>query len=611
VPTRLPFALLWLVWLTLGLPNICLAADGAEPHPYGIWSLAPPLVAVVLAIATRRIYLSLLAGVFAGALITSPGIGFPIDLAKAVSDFAEVHLWATFTGAGRLRLFAFILFMGATIGVIYAGGGMQGLVSLMEPLARSRRSGQITAWLAGLIIFFDDYANTLLVGNTFRSTFDRLKVSREKLSYIVDSTSAPVAGLAVISTWIAVELEYIDNGINQLSDTVGQNLSSLDLFIACLPYRFYVIQALVFVPLVAIMGREFGPMLGAERRRLAAKEDPTAPAIDADQQELEMRSPSHWANAVVPLAVLLGVVVGLLWYTGVTLEAAAYQQQLAETAGDQAAIQEIEDKREANSHGWAYARLVMKHADSSLALQYGGLAGLVVAFLMVRVGGLLSTQQCTQAALVGARMMLPALMILGFASALSNLTTSESYLGEPSQGYEHQDHRLYTGEYLVQQLDALADDPASSALLVAALPTIVFLTSCAIAFSTGTSYGTMGLVIPMVIPLTIASMQAAGREITPDDPILLASLGAVLAGAIFGDHCSPISDTTILSSQASGCEVMAHVNTQLPYALACAGVAVLLGTVLVGVGISVWILLPLQTLALVAIIRWVGRRVEP
>lgn len=208
-------------------------------------------------------------------------------------------------------------------------------------------------------------------------------------------------------------------------------------------------------------------------------------------------------------------------------------------------------------------------------------------------------------------MMLPALMILGFASALSNLTTSESYLGEPSQGYEHQDHRLYTGEYLVQQLDALADDPASSALLVAALPTIVFLTSCAIAFSTGTSYGTMGLVIPMVIPLTIASMQAAGREITPDDPILLASLGAVLAGAIFGDHCSPISDTTILSSQASGCEVMAHVNTQLPYALACAGVAVLLGTVLVGVGISVWILLPLQTLALVAIIRWVGRRVEP
>src|SRR5690606_22290589 len=187
---------------------------------------------------------------------------------------------------------------------------------------------------------------------------------------------------------------------------------------------------------------------------------------------------------------------------------------------------------------------------------------------------------------------------------------SESYLGEASQGYEHQDHRLYTGEYLVQQLNALADDPTSSALLMAALPTLIFLISCAISFSTGTSYGTMGLVIPMVIPLTIASMQAAGREITPQDPILLASVGAVLAGAIFGDHCSPISDTTILSSQASGCDLMAHVNTQLPYALVCAAVAVLLGTVLVGVGVSVWILLPLQTLALVILIRVVGRKVD-
>ncbi len=610
---RHPAALLLVLWFTLGMPGLSLAADGKGVHPYGFWSLVPPLVAVVLAIATRRIYLSLLAGVFAGALITSWSAGFPENLFKAVTDFAEVHLWTTFTGGDRLRLFAFILFMGATIGVIYAGGGMRGLVALMEPLARSRRSGQITGWLAGLVIFFDDYANTLLVGNTFRSTFDRLKISREKLSYIVDSTSAPVAGLALISTWIAVELKYLQNGIDQLNAVVGQNLSALDLFIACLPYRFYVIQALLFVPLVAIMGREFGPMLRAERRRLAQQDHPDEPVDEDDQAELEMRAPSHWANAVVPLAVLLSVVVALIWTTGERNAESNQQRQLADAIADpavsEAEIEAIRARQVRDMSGWSYPRTVVGAADSSLALQYGGLAGLAAAILMVRAGRLLSMDQCWRAALVGARMMLPALMILGFASALSALTTNKSASDEISVAYEFQDHRLYTGEYLVEQLNALADDPRTTKLLVAGLPTAIFLISCAVSFSTGTSYGTMGLMVPMVIPLTVATLQAAGREITPDDPILLASVGAVLAGAIFGDHCSPISDTTILSAQASGCDLMAHVNTQLPYALVCAGVAVLLGTVLVSV-VSVWILLPLQTVALVAILRWVGRKVE-
>lgn len=611
MPLRFPLASLLILWLTLGTPGVCLAADGSVPHPYGLWSLAPPLVAVVLAIATRRIYLSLLAGVFAGAVITSLRAGFPAGLFKAIADFAEIHIWTTFTGGDRLRLFAFIIFMGATIGVIYAGGGMRGLVALMEPLARSRRSGQITAWLAGMVIFFDDYANTLLVGNTFRSTFDRLKLSREKLSYIVDSTSAPVAGLALISTWIAVELDYLSNGIGQLNAAMQQELSALDLFIACLPYRFYVIQALLFVPLVAIMGREFGPMLGAERRPLLADDNPEeGPPVDDDTRELEMRGPSHWGNAVVPLLVLLGVVVALIFSTGDHNARAKYQEDLAKAAGNADEIEAVEAKFASDMSGWNYPRTVVGAASSSLALQYGGLAGLVTAIVISRLGGLLTMPQVTRAGLVGARMMIPALMILGFASALSNLTTNESYTGEPSKAYEYQDHRLYTGEFLVQQLNALADDPTSSNILLGALPTIIFLTSCAIAFSTGTSYGTMGLVIPMVIPLVVAAMQAAGREITPNDPILLASVGSVLAGAIFGDHCSPISDTTILSSQSSGCNLMAHVNTQLPYALVCAGVAVLLGTVLVGLNVSVWILLPLQTAALIAIIRWVGKPVE-
>lgn len=581
--------------LVVALPTLCGATEQTGAHPYGAWSLAPPVVAVVLAIATRRIIVSLAVAVFAGALVTAGG-NFP----RAVADFAEIHLWDTLIEPDRLRLFAFVVAMGATIGVIYAGGGMRGLVSLLEPLARSRRSGQLVAWFAGLLIFFDDYANTLLLGHTFRPTFDRLKMSREKLAFVVDSTSAPVAGLALISTWIAVELDYLESGIQQLEAARQAGLSKLDLFIACLPYRFYVIQALVFVPLVALMGREFGPMLRAERRRLEV-DSPLTEDLTEQPTELEMRPISHWSNAVVPLTVLLGVVMWLIVLTGLdSLQAEARAAQ-AQSPANEVAIPQL---------NWSNLRQVFGASESSLALQYGGLAGLVVAILLARVNRLLSMDQCLRAAGIGARMMIPALVILWFASGLSCMTTDESYTGEPSTAYEHQDHRLYTGQYLVDGLRHLADDPQSSAWLMAGLPTIVFLISGVVSFCTGTSFGTMGLMVPMVIPLAAATLDAAGVPLTPDNPILLAAVGSVLAGSIFGDHCSPLSDTTILSSQASGCDHVAHVNTQLPYALAVAAVTIALGTLAVGMGVSVWVLLPVQTLALIGLLWIFGKRVE-
>lgn len=552
-------------------------------HPYGLWSLVPPLVAVVLAIATRRIVPSLLAGILAGALVTTGG-----NVLQAVVDMAEVHLWSTLVLPGKLRLFVFTVSIGATVGLIYANGGMRGLVDLIEPLARSRRSGQITAWLAGMVVFFDDYANTLLLGNTFRATFDRLKLSREKLAYVVDSTSAPVAGLALISTWIAVEMDYLQQGINQLDAAVASDYSALDLFISCLPYRFYVIQALLFVPIVALMGREFGPMLAAERRRLAQTELDQHDDQESQDPDLNVRDRSHWLNGVVPILVTLITVVALMIATG------------RATIGD--AAQTLT--------GWVWFREVFGAANSSLALQYGGLAGVATAVLLSVAGRLLSTDQCMRAATRGARMMVPALVILWLASGLSRMTTSTSYDGQPSAGYEHQDHRLYTGDYLVEQLRELASDPTSSAWLVAGLPTIIFLLSSFVAFSTGTSYGTMGLMVPLVIPLVYAALAAAGTAMTPDNPILLASAGSVLAGAIFGDHCSPLSDTTILSSQASGCGHVAHVRTQLPYALAVAGASILLGTAAIGLGVNVWLLLPLQTASLVGTIWFFGSKPE-
>ncbi|QDV73271.1 Na+/H+ antiporter NhaC family protein [Botrimarina mediterranea] len=547
-------------------------------HPYGILSLAPPVIAVVMAIATRRILPSVLVGLFAGALLTTGG-----DVVQAVIDMGEVHLWPTFVEPGKLRLFTFTMAMGAAIGLINASGGMLGLVGLLTPLAKGPKSAQVTGWFMGLLVFFDDYANTLLLGGALRPVFDRLKISREKLAYVVDSTAAPVAGLAVVSTWVAVELSYIEEGLANLTTGVPEDVSAFSLFVACLPYRFYVIQALVFVPLIAILGRDFGPMLAAER---AAKDRAEEDLVE-DSDLAGAPQPSHWSNAVLPLGLTLLVVLCLLWATGVA---------------------NLGEKYDPAAPALEKFRNVFGAADSGLALMYGGLAGLAAAILMVRWKQLLPPPEISQALVRGVLTVLPAVAILWLAGAMSRMTGNRDVDGAPTTTpYEFAATRLYTGEYLTQQLLG-TEGAAPTATLKALLPTGVFLISAVVAFCTGTSFGTMGLVVPMVVPIAFA---AAGDG-APGDPtttaLFLASLGSVLAGAIFGDHCSPISDTTILSSIASRCDHIAHVRTQLPYAMTVAAVVVLLGTLPLALGVNVWVLLALQSAALVGIVWLLGEK---
>lgn len=562
-------------------------------HPYGLLSLAPPVIAVVLAIVTRRILLSVLLGLFAGALLTTGG-----DVVQAGCDLFEAHLWPTFVEPSKLRLFAFTMAMGATVGLIHAAGGMQGLVGLMTPLARGPRSGQLTGWMLGLVVFFDDYANTLLLGGALRSVFDRLKISREKLAYLVDSTAAPVAGLALVSTWVAVEISYIQEGLDNVVGTTGETTpSAFALFVACLPYRFYVIQALLFVPLVALLGREFGPMLTAEREARSGEpatlvvggtaEAPTTNVAGSPTSD-GSPTPTHWSNAVIPLGVTLATVTALLWLTGKA---------------------NLGDDFDPNASPWIVLRDVFGAASSGLALMYGGLAGLATAVALVRLRNLLPPAETTQAIVRGIITVLPAVAILWIAGAMSRMTGNRDVDGTPSaEPYQHADVRLYTGEYLSAKL--LGEEGAEpSALFKALLPTGVFVMSAVVAFCTGTSFGTMGLVIPLVVPIAYAAAGGSGGGDPTAAPLFLASLGGVLAGAIFGDHCSPISDTTILSSTASGCDHMAHVRTQLPYALTVATVVILLGTLPLAMGISVWILLPLQTAALVGVLLAIGKKV--
>lgn len=516
-------------------------------HPYGCLSLLPPLCAITLAIATRRVVISLLVGVFVGALVLAGG-----NPLTALAATCEDHLWKSLSDEDHLRVFVFTLGMGAMVGVMQRGGGMEQVVNKLMPLARGRRSGQLTVWLLGLIVFFDDYANTLLLGHTMRPLTDRLRISREKLAYLVDSTAAPVSGLAIVSTWVATEIGLIQSGFDNLPDFPG-SVDGFAIFLETIPYRFYVVLALLFVPMIAILGRDFGSMLTAEREAANAEPEPAANA-----QEDSTKGAS-WQDAFWPVVVMVGVTVALILSTGSPTDPDAPPRDLLTSFGS---------------------------GDTYLALVYGSLTGLMTAIALSWGRGILSSSDVRAAALTGASHVVGALAILWVAWTLSELTKA---------------NHLGTGEYLGGLLQQALD--------VRLLPTAVFILASLIAFATGTSWGTMGILMPLVIAVTYRMLADAGATVAPEDTIMVATIGSVLAGAIFGDHCSPISDTTVLSSQSSGCDHIAHVRTQLPYALVVGTVSVVFGTLPIGFGASVWILLPMCLVALAVFLVTVGRRV--
>ena len=529
---------------------------------YGWWSLVPPLVAISLAIISRRVVASLLLGAAVGVLILKDWSA-DWNPFTALAALCETHLWTSLSDPQHIRVFAFTSLMGAMIAVIQRCGGMQGVVDALVPLARTRRSGQLLTWFLGLAIFFDDYANSLLLGTTMRPLTDRLRISREKLAYLVDSTAAPVAGLAFISTWIAGEIGYIEMGFESLDLPTG-TVDGFSVFVATIPYRFYVILALLFVPMVALSERDFGPMFTAESRALN-RDNVTADRRGGAVQETVGQTPSRWLNAVVPILVTLVITACLLLLTG-------YR-----TIGDQLT----------GDGGWRLLARIFGAGDSYLALVYGSLAGLLAAILLARVQKILSFAQARAVALHGATLMLPALIILWLAWTLSGIT-GKDFLG--------------TGQFLGSQLQHAID--------LRWMPTIVFVLSSLVAFSTGTSWGTMGILMPIVVDTTYRMIQAQTGTGDPYGPLLTASVGSVLAGAIFGDHCSPISDTTVLSSQASGCNHVEHVRTQLPYALLVASVSIALGTLPAGFGISPWPLLATALTALLLLLLALGRRTD-
>jgi Na+/H+ antiporter NhaC len=536
--------------------------------------IAPPLLTILLAIITRRVVPSLLLGIATAVVILLPSpaarqqawgddFSWLRFATESIRDFAveisENHLWASISTDDHLRVFAFTSLLGMLVALIHRSGGMEGIVRWSAPLARTRRGGQVLTWLLGMVIFIDDYANTLLLGSTMRPIADRLKISREKLAYLVDSTAAPVAGLALVSTWVATEISAMQTGF----EAAGLDVSgaTFGIFVQTLPGRFYVLYALAFVLFNAWLCRDFGPMLAAERRAL--RTETKTVALDSPRHEQTPRA----VNAVVPILITLAVAVLLLITTGY----AAVEDPLPESA-------------------WQAAGQIVGQGNSYVALLYGALTGLAVILLMILWQGSLSSREIRLGMLDGFLHVLPALGILWLAWSLSTLT-GEKFLN--------------TGAFLASKIVEIQLHPGF-------MPTIIFLFASGIAFATGTSWGTMAILMPIAIPLVHQLLLSAGdgMAVDPYHPVMIATIGSVLAGAIFGDHCSPISDTTILSSRSCDCDHIAHVRTQMPYAIAVGLVSILLGTLPAGFGVNPLLLLPLGLASLLAILFVMGRRPE-
>ncbi len=516
----------------------------------GFLSLVPPLIAIVLAIATKRVILPLAFAVLCGAVILSQDSQTVGAWAVGSLGGFKDAIWNAVTSFDHLRALAFSLLLGAMVGVLEAGGGMHALVNFLSRNIRSRRGGQTLIASLGLTIFFDDYANTLLVGGTMRTTADRFGISRAKLAYLVDSTSAPVAGLSPISTWVVTEITYVAAGLAAIAMT--SDVSAFAVFIASIPFRFYPILALVMVFTIAASDRDFGPM------RHVAPQPPEDDAASPGAFDGNLRPVMSWA-AIIPVAGCVSAVILSLVING-WASARDGQHGLLRLAGE-----------------------ILHHGDSYAALIHGGLIGWILAVLAHRLIGGTSWARLAIGSLRGVLQMLPAMAVLWFAWALSDQTQSD---------------QLDTGGYLASLL--------TERVTPALLPTAVFIVAAGVAFSTGTSWGTMAILTPLSIDLSL--------RIGDGDPFgatSIATLGSVLAGAIFGDHCSPISDTTVLSSRASGCDHVTHVRTQMPYALLVGVICIVFGTIPAAMGVSPYLCIALGTLAVIASVFCIGKRNEP
>ena len=540
------------------------ASETVDAPRFPGWvSLLPPLIAIALALIFRHVVVSLFFGIWLGGVFIA-GLNPLSGLWRSIDTFIVPSL----ADPDNASILMFSALLSAMVGVISRSGGTRGIVEAVRPLATTPRRAQLATFLGGIGIFFDDYANTLIVGNTFRPITDGLKVSREKLAYLVDSTAAPVVTIVFVSTWVGFEISLIRDGLRIAAEQTADpalagalaSASPFTVFLSTIPFLFYPILALFMVALVVVTQRDFGPMHAAETRARTGGgvfRPGSQLMVNTEETGLDAADgvPLRWYNAAIPVLTVVLVVLLGLYFDG------------RSEAGAGASIWDT-----------------FGAADPFKAILWGALSGCIVAIGLATTQRILSLSEALEGWLAGVKAMTMGFVILTLAWSLGEVTS-----------------QLATARYLTQVLEG--------SLAPELVPVLTFATAAVVSFCTGTSWATMTILLPLVVPLIVALGGAAGFETGEGGVLLVSSISSVLAGSIFGDHCSPISDTTVLSSMASACDHMDHVRTQLPYALIVAVVAMLFGHIGTSYGLPTWAAYLLGIVILLAAMRFLGRPV--
>ena len=471
------------------------------------WALLPPVIAIGLALITKEVYSSLFIGILSGCIIYS-------DFSIRGTFDAVVSDGLISAVAGSAGIFIFLVELGIVVALINKAGGSAAFGNWAKTHIKSRVGAMIATFILGVLIFVDDYFNCLTVGSVMRPVTDSKRISRAKLSYLIDATAAPICMIAPISSWAAAVSAYAEKG------------EGLSLFIKAIPYNFYSILTLVFVVAICLMKFDYGPMKLHEFNAIENGDLYTS-GDKNESVEVVPSSKGILADLIVPVVLLISACVFGLVHIGGIFEGESFIDAFANT-------------------------------DATVGLPWGGLIALIaiVAYMLIRrVINFKESMECVPNGFIA---MVPAILILTFATALKNIT---SLLGA----------KFFVGDLMSGQAEALGFF----------LPAIIFVVACVLAFATGTSWGTFGILIPIVTTLFEAS-----------NPLFIISMSACLAGAVCGDHCSPISDTTIMSSAGGQCNHLNHVSTQMPYAITVAAISFVM-YIISGFVQNIWICLPL------------------
>ena len=558
-----------LTLLVLTIPPIAaFAADDVavdNASKFGLLTILPPLVAIALAFITKNVVISLFLGTLSGCfLLQISGNNVIYAIIHSFLDFVQRAL-NSLADPWNAGIVLQVMVIGGVISLVSKMGGAKAIAEALAKKAKTPRSAQLITWLLGVLVFFDDYANSLIVGPIMKPVADKMKISRERLSFIIDATAAPIAGIMIVSTWIGLEVGLIKDGF----ESIGQSADAFGVFLNTIPYRFYNILILVFVVATSYFLRDFGPMRKAEIRARKGYISDTNKEIALDKAAEEEMAPkegvklSIW-NAIIPIGALMISALISFYYSGYT----------SIMGGEDAALQALMTN---SPMSFTAIREAFSASDASVALFQSALFASIVAIGMGVCKKIFTFSEAVDVWVNGMKGLIITGVILILAWSLSSVIKE-----------------LGTAAFLVQML--------SDSVPKFLLPSIIFILGAIISFATGTAYGTMGILMPLAIPLSFS--------ISPDFGYVVMSTSAVLTGAIFGDHCSPISDTTIMSSMGAGCHHIDHVKTQMPYALTVAAITVICGYIPAGLGLPIWIVLPVAAVITVAVVYFVGKPVD-